>query len=187
MRRAFLIVLAVGLSLVGCKGIAQRLAKKNKPSAAVDAAATLTQSYPSPSGLITSHYPPDFAAKITGKAAIMMSRNIEDGESELITLVAVGEPVSPDWKEFSRTVSLAETKKLDNYHEVSRTPTKCMGVDGLEIYSTWKPGTTSYHRWWCAFVRNGHGYAFAYTLPVNVVAQDEALLKAIVNATTFDQ
>ena len=53
--------------------------------------------------------------------------------------------------------------------------------------STWKPGKVVYRRHWCGFLRNGHGYAFAYTLPEASVESDEPLLRSIVDATWFDQ
>jgi hypothetical protein len=190
-----LVLLALFLSLCSCGKLAKRLAhevlkpKQARTSADAGAigAAGFTESYHSPNGLITAHYPADFAAKVTGKAALMMSRNLDDDEVELITLVSVGEPISPDLNEFTRTVSLAEVKKLDGYQQVSKTNTKCMGVDGVEIVSTWKPGATNYRRRWCGFLRNGHGYAFAYTLPAAAAESDESLLRAVVDATTFDQ
>jgi hypothetical protein len=190
-----LAILLLLLLLPNCSKIAKRIARevlkakhqREMSDTGADPTAGLSESFHSPNGLITAHYPADFAAKITGKAAIIMSRNLDDDESELITLVSVMEPVSTNLTEYTRVVSIAEIKKLDGYQEISKTSTKCLGVDGVEIVSTWKPGTVVYRRHWCGFLRNGHGYAFAYTLPAKTAESDEPLLRAIVDATSFDQ
>jgi len=190
-----LVLLILLLLLGGCSKIAKRVARevlKAKHAREITDAGeipsvVLGESYHSPNGLITAHYPGDFAAKVAGKAAIMMTRNLDDDESELITLVSVVEPVSTDLTEYTRVVSLAEVKKLDGYQQISKTTTKCLGVDGVEIVSTWKPGKVIYRRHWCGFLRNGHGYAFAYTLPESSVESDAPLLRSIVDATSFDQ
>jgi len=44
---------------------------------------------------------------------------------------------------------------------------------------------TPYKRRSCIFLRDGHGFGFSYTLPISHVAEDEAELAAIVDATTF--
>ena len=132
-----LVLLVLLLLLCGCSKIAKRVARevlKAKHAREITDAGeipsvVLGESYHSPNGLITAHYPADFAAKVAGKAAIMMARNLDDDESELITLVSVVEPVSTDLTEYTRAVSLAEVKKLDGYQQISKTTTKCLGVD----------------------------------------------------------
>jgi hypothetical protein len=192
MRRTAVTLLAL-LSLTSCTKLAKKIVREmrdkqqSKTVAEAPDASRMTQSFAAPNGLITAHYPPDFAAKVTGKSALMMSRNIDGDDTELVTLVSVADPISPDLGEFTRTVALSEVKKLDGYQQVSRNQTRCGGVDAVEILSTWKPAGVTYRRRWCGFVRNGHGYAFAYTLPETEAAHDEELLRAIVDATTFDK
>jgi hypothetical protein len=192
MRRTAVTLLTV-LSLVSCTKLAKKIAREmqakqeGQKTAEAPDANRMTQSFAAPNGLITAHYPADFAAKVTGKSALLMSRNLDGDETELVTLVSVADPISPDLGEFTRTVSLSEVKKLDGYQQIARNATKCGGVDAVEILSTWKPAGTTYKRRWCGFVRNGHGYAFAYTLPETEATHDEDLLRAIVDATTFEK
>ena len=177
------------LLLCDCSRIAKRIARevlKAKHAREIpEAGADLpprgsTRASTRPTGSSPRITPRILPPTITGKAAIMMTRHLDDDESELITLVSVMAPVSTDVTEYTRVVSLAEVKKLDGYEQISKTTTKCLGVDGVEIVSTWKPGTTVYRRRWCGFLRNGHGYAFAYTLPADAAESDEPLLRAIV-------
>ena len=72
-----------------------------------------------------------------------MTRNLDDDETELITLVSVIDPVSNDLTEYTRVVSLAEVKQLDGYQQFSKTSTKCLGVDGVESYRLGNPAPRS--------------------------------------------
>lgn len=173
------------LLAVSCNELARKPEQKSA-AAGVTISEPLSQSYSSPNGLITVHYPADFAAKIVGKSGIMLTRNLPDGNAELLTFVSVAAPVTTDLNELSRVINVAEIKELTGYSEQSRANKPCNGAPGIEIISSWKPadGSPEFRRS-CVFQRNGHGYSFAYMLPSELQTTNRPLLEAIVEATTF--
>lgn len=123
------------------------------------------------------------------ESTLVLSRNFPDGNSEVLHFASIRDPISNEVGEFARVAGLAEARKPPDweYREMARRSTKCNGVPGLEILSSWKPpGTqTRSRRWWCAFVRGGQGYFFSYNTPETVAKEHEPLLRSIVDATTF--
>jgi hypothetical protein len=150
---------------------------------------TLSESFAAPDQSMVIHYPADFAAQSVDESTLVLSRNFADGSSEVLHFASISNPISKEAGEFTRIAALAEGRKpLDwEYQEISRAKTKCNGMPGLEILSSWKPpgNRTRSRRWWCAFVRGGRGYFFSYNTPETVAAQHEPLLRSILDATTF--
>jgi hypothetical protein len=144
------------------------------------------QSYPSHNGLITVHYPSSFAAKTTGKAVVVLVRNLLDGTDEAATFTSVDKPISDELSEFARVVDQAETSKLNGYTETAKNSATCNGQKGVETRGKWvtaKSGTPYLHRA-CHFLRDGHGFSFAYSVPEKHPEEDVLMMK-IVEATEF--
>lgn len=181
------LALSAAVGSLGCeewsKAQARREAERKVP--VVEA---LTQSYAAPNGLITAHYPADFAAKVVGKSSLMLTRIEPDGQPELITLMSTDNPISNDTREFARVLNESEKSELTGYREASNAPKVCNGQAAVEITASWKPDEPLRNfRRSCTFIRNGRGYSFAYTLPEELGAPHRALLETIVEGTTFDR
>lgn len=189
VRSALLAVVVVaGVSMV-LQGFQRRRAERSGPAVSA-VSEVLSQSYPSPDGSFAIHYPADFAAKAIAPSILQLSRNLPDGNFEMLNFAAIARPISQDPGEFTRVAGVRESKKPADweYQEISKTSSRCNGAPGLEIVSTWRPAdtTTRSKRWWCAFMRDGRGYIFEYNTPVTVAGENEPLLRAIVGATTFE-
>ena len=131
---------------------------------ATQPAGDLTQDYPSHNELIVVHYPADFAAKTVGKAVVVVSRNLPDGNDEALAFMSVAKPISDELGEFDRVVHGATIKELDHYVETSKRDAKCMGAPGIMHEGTW--GTdVIYKRRVCIFLHAGHGYSFSFSYP----------------------
>jgi len=152
-----------------------------------DLKAKLTRSYPSNNGLITVKYPSDWTSETVGQSVIQISRQLTGSEDEDLTFISIPEPISEELQAFTSVLIGAEIPKLNGYVEVGRKNTKCAGnVPGVEIEATWvPPNAITYKRWSCTFLKNGHGYSFAYDLPKSKVSRDDALLKAMIDNTKF--
>ncbi len=157
------------------------------PTSPADFKAKLTRSFPSNNGLITVRYPSDWAADTVGQAVIQISRQLTGSEDEDLTFISIPTPVSEELQAFTSVLVGAEIPKLNGYTEIWRKNSKCAGsVPGVEIEATWvPPNAITYKRWSCTFLKNGHGYSFAYDLPKSKVSRDDALLKAMVDNTKF--
>lgn len=151
-------------------------------------ASKLTRSYPSNNGLITVKYPPDWTSETVGQSVIQISRQLTGSEDEDLTFISIPEPISEELQAFTSVLIGAEIPKLSGYVEVWRKNSKCAGnVPGVEIEATWvPPNAITYKRWSCTFLKNGHGYSFAYDLPKGKVSRDDALLRAMVDNTKFN-
>jgi len=150
-------------------------------------ASRFTQSYASNNSLITVKYPSDWKAETIGQSVVQLSRSLLGTEDEDLTFISIPTPVSDELQEFTKVLVGAEIPKLNEYKEISRKTTKCGGaVQGVEIEATWvPPNFITYKRWTCTFLKDGHGYSFAYDLPKSKVSRDDALLRAIVDSTKF--
>jgi hypothetical protein len=191
-------IIVIGIVLAGFCGQLIRIAQRKWADSHVAAATagtrvsreTRTENFATQNHLITLHYPADFAAKVIDGDTLVLSRNLPDGETDVLHFMALADPISNDNNEFTRVAGQVESKKPSDweYREVSKGKATCNGMPGLEIVSTWKPPGSNMRsrRWWCAFLRNGHGYAFSYNTPGNVPDAHEALLRSIVGATTFE-
>jgi hypothetical protein len=150
---------------------------------------TLTQTYASKNGLITVRYPASFAAKTVGESAIVLARNLPDGTGETLAFTSVENPISDELAEFARVANAASIKALNHYAEKTSRPATCNGRAGLEVVGTWgsRSGQGTFWRRACFFLRNGHGYAFTYSLGEDKVTAEDALLLRIREATQFNR
>ena len=173
------------LSFVAVLAVALLACKKGAPKPP----AGLTESFPSKNGLITAHYPADFAASTVGTSSIVVSRSLPGGLDEALALVPIDKPISNDLKEFARVIGAAEVKELHGYVESSSLPATCAGKPGIETTGTWRSekGTLTYLRKACHFLSNGHGYSIAYSVPSTLAAEEEPTLRAIREATQFNR
>ena len=178
--RGFLLLAFVLLVTPACR--------RRKTTAQSDAGA-FTQSYKSENGLITVHYPPDFAAKKVGKSVIVVSRNFSDGTDEAIAFTPIETPISNDLNEFARVVDIAETETLNRYTEKSKQPGLCGPSPAIETTGRWigKQDGTVYERRSCIFLHNGHGFAFTYSVPEKHATAELALMKKMIAATDFNR
>ncbi len=145
-----------------------------------------SESYSSPNGLITIHYPPEFAAQIVGKSGLELARRLEGGRDEAITFVSVMTPISPILDEFARVVDKAGTDRLDRFVEISREEGTALGVPSVEsIGYFFLPSGLRYKRRSWAFLREGHGYSFSYLVPERDAGEQEPILESIVRGTEF--
>jgi len=192
--RACAAVAAVVLALMGCDKAKQLVGHQQATgngAAATPAASAepLSESFAAKDGLMTLRYPADFAAQPSDADVVALSRNLSGGESDVLVFLAVANPISRELAEFTRVSAQSELKRPADweYRKVSQQKATCNGMPGLEIVATWKPPGVSgrSRRWWCAFLRGGHGYVFSYNTPENVSATHEPLLRSIVEATTF--
>jgi hypothetical protein len=181
-----LIVVILGCALVACK--------RGAPSADAvaetrGATAAMTQSYTSKNGLLTAHYPADFAASTVGTSSIVVTRNLPGGLDEAMAFVPIEKPISAELGEFARVVGAAEVKELNSYVETSSLPATCVGAPGIETTGTWrsKSGALTYLRKACHFIHNGHGYSIAYSVPSPRAAAEEPTLHAIREATQLNR
>ena len=127
-------------------------------------AVPLSELYKSGNGLITAHYPADFAAQRLGEGAIVVSRHLLGGE-EGISLIAVNHPISDDAGELSRIMEVetekALTTKGGTYVIGEPGPTQCVTSSanraGVERVSTYRsPLGVAFRRWSCTFLAGGH-------------------------------
>ena len=187
------IAIAAVVALSGCDRVKQLVGQRRPPaSTGTESEAgtePLSQSFSAKDGLMTLHYPATFAAQPSDDDVVALSRNLPGGDADVIVFVAVAEPISHELSEFTRVAALSELKRPADweYRKVSETKATCNKMPGLQIVSTWKPAgvTERSRRVWCAFLRGGHGYVFAYNTPESVAGTHEPLLRFIVEATTF--
>ena len=78
-------------------------------------------------------------------------------------------------------------EKLHGYVERSQKPGTCNGQPGIEIVGTWvtEGKGVKLVRHTCHFLRKGHGYTFAFSVPEKHEAEDAPLLQRIVAAAEF--
>lgn len=177
MRKPLAFVAILALALPACK--------KAGPAPV----AGMTESFASKNGLITAHYPADFAASTVGTSSIVLSRNLPGGQDEAMAFLPIEKPISSDLKEFARVIDAAEVKDLHGYVESSSLPATCAGKPGIETTGTGRSekGTSTYLRKACHFLANGHGYSITYSVPSTLAADEEPTLRAIREATQFNR
>ena len=180
------IVALLGCALVSCKRDAPSADAVAEPQGKP---AALTQSYTSKNGLLTAHYPADFAASTAGTSSVVVTRNLPGGLDEAMAFVPIEKPISGELAEFARVVGAAEVKELNSYVETSSLPGTCVGAPAIETTGTWKSksGTLTYLRKACHFIHNGHGYSIAYSVPSPHAAEEEPTLHAIREATQLNR
>jgi hypothetical protein len=177
MRKPLSFLAIFACALVACKG--------GGAAGSTGAPAAMTASYAAKNGLLTAHYPADFAASTVGTSSIVVSRNLPGGLDEALVFVPIETPISTELREFARVIGAAEVKDLHGYVETSALPATCVGAAGIETTGTWKSerGALTYLRKACHFLHNGHGYSIAYSVPSTRAAEEEPTLRAIREAT----
>jgi len=179
--------LAAPLLVAACAGLALGACHRSPRldvNAADAGAVALSQSYPAPNNLLTARYPADFAAKISGKSAVVLARNLGGGEDEAITLVSVATPISNDANEYDRVVLLAEESKFEAYAQTARRTTTCFGSPCVETEGDWKTASgRPYRVQFRSFIHRGHGYTFTALAPIHLAGSEVPFLDRIMDAT----
>jgi hypothetical protein len=151
----------------------------------------LSESYATPNGLLTAHYPADFAAKTLDHATLVLSRNFGGGEDEVVTLAAVKTPITNDVHEFARILDALVEKNVlakgGTYEKTGHRPTTCLGNHpGFEIERSFKlPTVGPYVSKACFFLTAERGYEVRYDVPRSRSAHEVVLLERIIDATVL--
>jgi hypothetical protein len=163
-----------------------RAAKRADPSV------PLTQKYTSGNGLVTAHYPSDFAAKKLEQASVMLSRNLGLGNDEAVVFTAIGQPITDDPQELARVLEGAFEKSIRakggtvtvGESRAAKCETSLTAYSGVETVGTYNipPGPTV-DLWSCVFVTGGHGYKLSYLVAHGRSAEERPLLRRILAAT----
>jgi hypothetical protein len=188
-----LIAIPVGVGVVvGFKSARDRdLAAKAAAAAGRTSdpgAAHLSQSYTTTNGLLTAHYPADFAAKKLDDSTLLVSRNLGGGLDEAVTLGAVDQPITNDVHEFARLLLGAVRKNVEakggTYTVGKERPAKCFrGHDGLEIESSFHLGLGGdYVAKTCFFYVGDRGFELRYDAPRSR-PEEIPLLESVISAT----
>jgi len=98
------LIVAGGLAVLGLValflfGVAVGFTRELSRARAAKAApltSAFTESYATTNGLLTAHYPSDFAAKKLDDSTLVVSRNLGGGTDEVLTLAAVRSPITDD-------------------------------------------------------------------------------------------
>lgn len=152
----------------------------------------LTEVYATPNGMLTAHYPADFAASALDGSTVVLSRSFEGADGDVVTLGAVSSPVTKDVREFARILhALTEKKVVANgggaYTRTSERAADCLGSHpGLEIAVSYNlPPVGEYVSYSCFFIEKNRGYVVRYDLPAGRVDDDVTLLRRVVDATVL--
>jgi hypothetical protein len=183
----FGVLIVVPLSIGVVVGF--RRAMKAGTATVAPASVALSESYKTTNGLLTAHYPADFAAKRLDDATVMISRNLGDGTDEVVTFGAVPDPISDDPHEFGRilidSLSKNVVAKGGTAQKGAERPTTCLGTHAgveVEITFTFDSGRP-YDSKSCFFMMAKRGYELRYDVPRTRAAQDVPLLERIMDAT----
>ncbi len=195
--------LVIALIAVGCLGVLglvalfaagiaigyQREIARSKAAKVDPMTVSLSEQHATTNGLLSAHYPADFAAKSLDAATLLISRNLGGVADEGLTLAAVSNPITDDPHEFARILWAAHDKNVTAKGGTSTKtvdhPTKCLGkYDGVEWEGTFSlPLGEQYRSKGCFFIRGDRGYALRYDLPGTSYASDAPLLDRIIEAT----
>jgi hypothetical protein len=187
----FIVLIVIGsLGLAfAAAGVAISMQKSGAP--ADPGGVALSQSYATPNGLLTAHYPADFAAKTLDHATLVVSRNFGGGEDEVVTLAAVKDPITNDPAELARILDGLVEKNVitkgGTYKQTSHRPAKCLGIHpGVELEMTFKlPTVQAYVSKACFFINASKGYEVRYDVPSSRAANEVVLLQRIIGATVL--
>jgi hypothetical protein len=154
------------------------------------ATAALTESYSSPNGLVTAHYPSDWAAKSVDSGTLTISRNLSDGTDELVYVAGIENPITSDVDELARVLMASQTKTIEatgqKWIETARSHTKCFQTfPGLSVYGTFRAGTTQEKLHMCFWVRKNKAYVTKTMVPEIHETGDLPLLQSMVDASDF--
>ena len=183
----FGVLIAVPLAIGVVVGF--RRAMKAGAAAVDPASVALSQSYKTTNGLLTAHYPADFAAKSLDTATLMVSRNLGDGSDEVVTFGVVPDPITDDPHEFGRilldSLSKNVTAKGGTTVKGAERAARCLGSypgEEVEVTFTFSSGNP-YDSKSCFFMIGKRGYELRYDVPRSRAAHDVPLLERIIDAT----
>ncbi len=175
--------------LTASRAASRAAAARTAAAAATAMPSTFTETYPSSNGLVTAHYPPEWAAKSIDHATLAITRNLPDGTDELVYVAGVENPISDDVNEFSRVLIRAMVANIektgDTWTETSRKKTTCWKTySGLEVEGTFTAkGITKELVHMCFFMQPNRGYEMKTMVPAIHESRDKALLDSMIDAT----
>jgi len=150
----------------------------------------LSESYVTKNGLLTAHYPADFAASTPDAGTIVLTRNLDASEADVITLGAVRSPVTNDVHEFARILHAATEKNVlaqggSSYAWEDQRPASCLGkYPGLEVEVSYRlPPAGVFVSYSCFFLMKGRGYELRYDVPQGRASTDAVLARRVLDAT----
>ena len=158
-------------------------------STATSVPTTFTQTYSTSNGVVTAHYPSDWAAKSIDHATLAITRNLGDGTDELVYVAGVKNPISDDVNEFSRVLINAMVKNIeatgDTWTETSRHRDTCFRTfSGLAVEGTFTAkGITKENVRMCFFMQTDRGYELKTMVPAIHESRDLPLLQSMIDAT----
>jgi hypothetical protein len=179
----------VGVFFLARHAMALR-AKRSDPNVA------FAQHYTSANGLITAHYPSDFAAKKLEQGSVLLSRNLGLGDDEALVFTAIAQPITDDAQELARVLENAFekgiTSKGGTVSSGDPRPGKCETSDGshtgVEQISTYSiPPSGTINVWSCVFVTGGHGYKLSYLVSRKRIPEEGPLLRRIMAAAELSR
>lgn len=185
----FVVLFAAGVAA----GVANR--KASPPTkvkvAHVANSVPLTQSYSPKNGLFTVRYPADFAASSLDGSTISLERNLSGGDSEVVLVAAVANPISDDVNEFGRVLLLGTQRHVEGdggtYREIRRENVTCTaGLPGFRVDAeATLAGGGQLQLQTCFAMHSGHGYEFKTIAPKRSAAAELPLLNRILDSTTL--
>jgi hypothetical protein len=195
--------IVIGLIAVGCLGALglaalfvggvvigfQRELKRDEEAKAGAVTAPLSASYTTTNGLLTAHYPPDFAAKNLDSSTLAISRNLGHDGDEVLTLAAVAKPITDDPHELARLLWSSHDKNVADkggtFEDTGERATVCLGkFPGVERSGTFVvPPAGPYVSKGCFFVHDNRGYELRYDVARARSTEDIPLLERIIEAT----
>ncbi len=148
----------------------------------------LTETYASPNGLVTAHYPSDWAAKSVDTGTLTITRNLTDGTDELVYVAGIENPITNDVNELARVLMVTQTKTIEatgeKWIETSRSHVPCFkSYPGLRVEGTFRAGGTKEKLRMCFVLRPNRAYVTKTMVPEIHEAVDLPLLESMVDAT----
>jgi hypothetical protein len=183
-------LLAVGGLVVIGAVMGYRDAAKRSAEAKVDPhTVALTERHATQNGLLTAHYPADFATKSLDDATLLVSRVFSSGEDEGLALAAVKNPITDDASEFARLLWTQAQKSItakggEATKSYERKATCLDKYPGVEVeWSFSLPQTRPYVSRGCFFIHDNRGYELRYFVPKARATDDIPLLDRIIAAS----
>jgi hypothetical protein len=190
-----IVLLAAALFFVpfvigGVIGFMRYRDRARAPKQAEVAKLALSERYRTKNGLITAHYPLDFAATRLDYASITLSRAVAGGD-EQITLAALplDKSVTDDVDEFAELMLLSVEKNVTAKGGTStrgeRRETKCLGkYAGIEFSPTFTlPNVPEYAGRACFFIHKHRHHVIRYDVTKALEGAEAPLLRKIIGAT----
>jgi hypothetical protein len=144
----------------------------------------LSSSYRSPEGLVVVHYPPWFKAEPLQNNGVMLTF---DDAGQAISFVSTETPPRPDLHDMAQWVEEGVEQAYPGFRRTGRHDDRCHGVPCVRFDGAWSDGEAHEKQRYraCAFIRNGHGHFFYWSLPETRADDGEAMLRSIDDAVEF--